>query len=409
MMEFYVSGQSLKFFSPAVAADSLNYLSAKVNFTGDDWDGASKWLHFRSGDRLYDIQLDEEDCITADKKLNLSTGRWEIYLTGTRGDSRLTTLPVILTVYASGLIDAPLHEVPMSTAEQIDFNARQALLLAQSVKDRADSGGFDGKDGKGFFIAGYYESAESLAAAVTEPERGALYGVGEAEPYDMYAWDEQRLVWVNNGPIQGAAGEPGIPGARGATFIPSVDSNGNLSWSNDGSLENPPAVNIKGPGGSTGAKGDDGKSPYEIASANGYTGTEATFNSALTAFPYHNARHLPDGADPIVVQTGNIKDAAVTRAKLAASAKTLNFANKTVATSAWASNSTYPDYGYRASVTCSGVTANHFPIVVFSPADAQSGNFAPVAQSYSGGVYIYAAEKPTATLTISNIVCLPLV
>ena len=107
MMEFYVSGQSLKLYSPAVAADSINYLTAKVNFTDGDWAGASKWLHFRSGELVYDIELDENDSVTADKHLNLSIGLWEIYLTGTLGDMRLTSLPVMLRVYASGLIDAP--------------------------------------------------------------------------------------------------------------------------------------------------------------------------------------------------------------------------------------------------------------------------------------------------------------
>ena len=50
MMEFYVSGQSLKFFTPVIAADSLNYLTARVNFTDEHWDGCSKWLHFRRGE-----------------------------------------------------------------------------------------------------------------------------------------------------------------------------------------------------------------------------------------------------------------------------------------------------------------------------------------------------------------------
>ena len=407
MMEFYVSGQSLKFFSPAVAADSLNYLSAKVNFTGDDWDGASKWLHFRSGDRLYDIQLDEEDCITADKKLNLSTGRWEIYLTGTRGDSRLTTLPVILTVYASGLIDAPLHEVPMSTAEQIDFNARQALLLAQAVKDRADSGGFDGKDGTSLAPIGHFDSAEALAAIVSRPKPGDVYSVGLERPYELYVYDGVGLEWRSHGQVQGV---PGEKGEQGACFYPRLDSGGNLSWYNDGGLENPPVTNIMGPKGDKGDTGLDGKSPYEIASLHGYTGTEDTFNSAITNFPYHNARHLPEGSDPIVVQTGNIADSAVTRGKLSASARSLSFEGVAVPVSLWEESGDYASagYGYRAFVACSGVTANHFPIAVFSPADAHSGNFAPVAQSYSGGVYIYAAEKPEAELTISSIVCLPM-
>jgi len=405
MMEFYVSGQSLKLFTPAVAADTLSYLTAKVNFADEDWAGASKWLHFRCGELVYDLQLDEQDSITADKCLNLSCGLWEIYLTGTRGESRLTTLPVMLRVYASGLIDAPLHEVPMSVAEQLDYNSRQALLLAQAVKDMADRGEFDGADGTGMSPLGHFSTLGELAALIPKPAPGDVYSVGTELPYELYVWDGVNLLWRNHGQLQGVPGEQGLPGA---TFIPTVDANGNISWTNDGGLSNPVIRNITGPAGKDGAVGPAGPGAFEKAQEAGYTGTEATFYAALTYMPYHNQRHLPEGADPITVQTGNIKDAAVTRAKLAASAKTLSFTNKTVASSAWESSSTYAGYGYRASVACSGVTANHFPMVAFSPADAGSGNFAPVVQSYSGGVYIYARSKPAATVTIPSIVCLPL-
>lgn len=59
------------------------------------------------------------------------------------------------------------------------------------------------------------------------------------------------------GPV-GPKGEQGDTGARGITFTPVVDSKGNISWSNDGGLENPQTVNITGPKGDTGAKGDVG-------------------------------------------------------------------------------------------------------------------------------------------------------
>lgn len=42
-------------------------------------------------------------------------------------------------------------------------------------------------------------------------------------------------------------GSPGTPGANGATFTPSVDSAGNISWTNDGGLPNPQTQNIMGP------------------------------------------------------------------------------------------------------------------------------------------------------------------
>ena len=189
MIEFYVSGQSLKFYTPVIAADTLNYLTAKVNFADAEWDGYSKWLHFRQNEELgadtFDLQLNENDEITADQQLNLQIGEWGIYLTGTKENRRLTTIPVILTVKESGLIDAPLHGLPMSVAEQVDFNAKQALNFATMVKELAESGAFDGKDGKNgtsFSPLGYFDTAEQLEESVIAPAPGDVYGVGAEAP-----------------------------------------------------------------------------------------------------------------------------------------------------------------------------------------------------------------------------------
>ena len=83
------------------------------------------------------------------------------------------------------------------------------------------------------------------------------------------------------------------------------------------------------------------------------------------------------------------------------------FGPQTVATSAWAANTTYSaqGYGYRASVPLAGVTADHIPDVTFAMADAVSGNLAPLADTYMGGIYIYAKEQPTATVNIASVVC----
>ena len=52
--------------------------------------------------------------------------------------------------------------------------------------------------------------------------------------------------------VSGQPGIQGIQGKTGVTFTPHVDSQGNLSWTNDGGLENPVTVNIKGQKGDTG-------------------------------------------------------------------------------------------------------------------------------------------------------------
>lgn len=403
MIEFYVSGQTLKFFTPVIAADSLNYLTAKVNFTDAEWDGYSKWLHFRQDEELgadtIDLQLNENNEITADDHLNLTVGQWEIYLTGTKDESRLTTVPVILTVQESGLIDAPLHELPMSVAERVDFNAKQALLLAQAVKNAAENGDFDGEPGTSFSPLGYYPTLAELEVNVSDPTPGDVYGVGEGIPYDMYSWDGVNLVWVNNGPIQGAAGEKG---EDGAVFIPSVDTNGNISWTNNGGLENPTTRNIRGPKGDPGAKGEDGKSPLDVAREQGFTGTDDTFYQGLTLAPFHNSRHLPDGGDPIVVKTGNLEDKAVTAAKVADNARTQHHI-LTVSTN-W-SGAAAP---YTQTITANGMLSTDRPKVFFIAPDsfadveAQQEAFGMLydVESADGSITLYAKEKPAVAFTV---------
>lgn len=80
--------------------------------------------------------------------------------------------------------------------------------------------------------------------------------------------------------------------------------------------------------------------------------------------------------------------------------------NKSVAASEFKSDSTYTDYPYRAAVALSGVTAAYTPYVIFSETDAETGIFSRDANSYAGGVYIYASEVPAAAVTIDKIICM---
>lgn len=80
--------------------------------------------------------------------------------------------------------------------------------------------------------------------------------------------------------------------------------------------------------------------------------------------------------------------------------------NLSVPTSAWTSDTTYEEFSYRAAITIAGCTAAYKPDVTLSLADAMSGNFAPIAESYAGGVYIYAAAVPDTSMTIPNITLL---
>ena len=409
MMEFYVSGQSLKMFTPVTAADSLKYLTAQFHFADNDWDGYTRWAHFRRGETVYDIELDGEDCITEEDALNLTAGEWEIYLTGTKDTARLTTVVVILTVKESSLIDAPLHVLPQSVAEQIDAKAAQALLTAQAVKAAADAGKFNGKDGKSFEIKGYYASTAALEEGVPAPAPGDAYCVGSAAPYDVYIYDGVSCEWINNGTIQGAKGDTG---AAGTTFTPHLDGNGNLSWTNDGGLDNPETQNIRGAAGAKGETGAAGKSAYAAAVEAGYTGTEATFYAALTAMPYHNARHLPDGADPITVKAGNLEDSAVETAKIKDKAvTTAKLADHAVSVDYTATlNTTWSGSAapYTKEQTINGILAADKPLIdlvpsaTFADATKQENAWALIYRAVTAAnkITFYAKAKPTVSIPL---------
>lgn len=87
--------------------------------------------------------------------------------------------------------------------------------------------------------------------------------------------------------------------------------------------------------------------------------------------------------------------------------KKLAFHNVVASASDFIANSTYADSGYnfRIALSLGGVSGAMIPEVVFSVKDATSGNFAPVAETYGGGVYIYSATQPAEDIVIPTIIC----
>ena len=132
-----------------------------------------------------------------------------------------------------------------------------------------------------------------------------------------------------------------------------------------------------------------GKKGLRIIDENGVTRVDISHNTNGDTCEFH-----------INDTSGN----DVTLETIGAQGRFLCGRNQTIATSAWASDTTYADYPYRASVTLPTITALSFVEIVFSPADATSGNFAPVCQTYSGGVYLYAKAVPDAAITIPTII-----
>ena len=86
----------------------------------------------------------------------------------------------------------------------------QGLQGIQGPQGEPGPKGETGETGRGFTVSGYFASLAELQAQVT-PFEGAAYGIGTAQPYDIYIYDGVSSTWVNNGPLQGAKGDKGDP------------------------------------------------------------------------------------------------------------------------------------------------------------------------------------------------------
>lgn len=78
--------------------------------------------------------------------------------------------------------------------------------------------------------------------------------------------------------------------------------------------------------------------------------------------------------------------------------------NVDVGVSAWKEDTdVFTDFTYKAQIPLGEVTGNDFPIVAFSPTDAVSGNFCPIAYCFDGYVEIWARAIPGTAISIPAI------
>lgn len=73
-----------------------------------------------------------------------------------------------------------------------------------------------------------------------------------------------------------------------------------------------------------------------------------------------------------------------------------------VVVNSWTTDATYADFGYKANISIDGLTSNDVCDVIFSQADASSGNYAQVCLSKTGTLTIYSSVN--AEITIPTIV-----
>lgn len=182
-------------------------------------------------------------------------------------------------------VDVPFHVTAAHSTNEInvgtsDVSLTTKLTQLESAIGNAGSGsgtpGADGADGADGEDGGYYTPTVSAD--------GVLSWTASKE--GMPAVTSVNIKGADGAP--GADGQDGAPGADGAagengvTFTP-VMTGTTLSWTNDGGLQNPPSVDLKGD------KGDAG----DAATIDAYTKTQVDTMLSGKADSTHSHDYAP--------------------------------------------------------------------------------------------------------------------
>lgn len=260
IMRCTVRRQLLDVDVPTLVALTYDYINVKATFSSE-WAGMQKWLHIRNVEDQSIIAhvLFNNDEIGEDVGLNLSAGEWDVWIHGALYEDntlikRITTNVKKIKVEPTGTEDEILPSIGPSVAEQAVAAAERAEAAADEAEDSAaDAGRYAdlasteatnaqtaASQALGYvdIVANYAASASASASSAQASAQQAAAAVLKYPRIDettntWLVWVADANQWVDTGVL-----------AEGATFTPSVDTYGTLSWTNNAGLPNPSPVNI---------------------------------------------------------------------------------------------------------------------------------------------------------------------
>lgn len=271
MMTILLEGQNLSVSTPHIVANTVDYLTIEIK-RGHEWKELQLHIFLQLGAKTYELVTDG-DYIGTDAHINLTEGRWAISVTGYEFEDdqmvmKITTNTIGLNVAAPPPdAGSDLPYTPPSAIEQIS-------AIAQSVRNDADSGAFDGNGIAGVELNGDYTLTITFTDGTSEtfgPIRGAAGEKGDPGDQGATGATGAQGPQGERGPqgYQGIQGPQGVPGPTGATGngISSVVMNDDYTlsiWFTDGTIYTTPS--IRGQEGQQGEQGERGP--------RGYTGPE---------------------------------------------------------------------------------------------------------------------------------------
>ena len=238
MLTGIIRGQRLMLRTPLVVADSINYLTAKFTFD-PDWAGRAITAYFVCGDKTITAELTSGE-ITAEQGINLTAGRWELKLSGIKGDSRVTAGPVWFDVLPFGATDGEPPDISLTQYEQLlakigdmdELTTTDKDTLVAAINEAAQSGGSGG---------GGLPAGGTPGQVLTRTASGSAWQDGTPGPVGPQGPEGKKGEKGDTG----AAGETGPAGPKGEQVI-------------QGPKGDPGDKGETGPKGDTGATGERG-------------------------------------------------------------------------------------------------------------------------------------------------------
>lgn len=137
-----------------LAAESVQYLTAKVACETEDWTGREIKAMFEQGCTVYEIPATGGE-ITAKQQLNLTAGDWRVWLVGSSARDgevipRITTNVAHISVAPTGGTEGnPFPTIPPTAEEQLradmgnlaDLTTEDKSSLVAAINEAAESGG----------------------------------------------------------------------------------------------------------------------------------------------------------------------------------------------------------------------------------------------------------------------------
>lgn len=204
--------------------------------------------------------------------IQFAQGKNKALLTSVQGDKKKPdSVPNFSQLLSS--VQEVKTDIPTKVTDLTDADDYATKQYVDDEIDKASIGGA-GEDGKSAYeiaVENGFQGTEtewlaSLKGAPGTPGQKGEDGFSPTVSTAPNAANDGTVVTITDASGQhsfevlngedGAPGAPGTPGkdgidgTDGVTFTPSVSEEGVLSWTNDGGLQNPESVNIKGPPGS---------------------------------------------------------------------------------------------------------------------------------------------------------------